>query len=139
MKDASKQVLLDAGLKMTVPRIAVLDALKKLSRPADAKDIHASIPKGDVDPVTVYRVLASFAEAGIVRRVDLRQDSVLYELGTNHHHHLVCTNCAMIEDFESCDIEIFTKKILAQSSKFASVKEHSLELFGLCKKCAKTV
>lgn len=135
MKDAFKQVLVDAGLKMTGPRIAVLEALRKLSKPADAKEIHACIATGDVDPVTVYRILASFAEAGIVRRVDLRQDSVLYELGAHHHHHLVCTECGMIEDFESCDIEMVTKKILSKSTKFASVKEHSLELFGLCKKC----
>lgn len=138
MKDAFKQVLSDAGLKMTGPRVAVLEALKKLSKPADAKEIHACLAAGDVDPVTVYRILASFAEAGIVRRVDLRQDSVLYELSAHHHHHIVCTECGMIEDFESCDIEEFTKKIIAKSAKFSSVREHSLELFGVCKKCSKS-
>ena len=96
---------------------------------------NAVAKKSGMDLVTVYRTLASFEKAGIVKRVDLRADAVLYELNDEHHHHIVCTNCGTVEDFELCDMEALTKKIAQKSKHFKTIQEHTLELFGICTQC----
>lgn len=94
------------------------------------------LKKKKTNLVTVYRTLATFETAGILRRVDLHKDSVFYELAEHHHHHIVCTDCGTVESFEDCDIKSVTKNALARSSKFDSVSSHSLEFFGVCRSCA---
>ena len=134
----NQKMLRDAKLKCTIPRLAVIALLAEKHTPISVQAIHDALMKKDsIDLVTVYRTLASFEKAGLVKRVDLRKDTILYELANDHHHHLVCTNCGTTEDFVVCDVEDITKKVLNKSSKFSTIQQHSLELFGICKVCAK--
>jgi len=103
-----------------------------------APDVYKKIKSKKINEVTVYRTLSSLEKGGILKRVDLRKDSVYFELADQHHHHMVCTNCNLVEDFENSAIEKLLKRIVDQSSKFKNIKEHSLELFGLCRICVKT-
>ncbi|MEI7709157.1 MAG: Fur family transcriptional regulator [bacterium] len=130
-----KKILKDAGLKSTIPRLAILKILSELKNPMTAQEIHKKT-KG-VDLVTLYRTLASFEEKQLVKKVNLQKDSVYYELNIDHHHHIVCTDCGTMEDFELCDMDRLTKKIVAKASNFKNIKEHVLELFGICNACAK--
>ncbi len=131
-------LLRSAGLKVTRPRVAILSVFQeKIHTPMSVEDIVAKANLSKIDPVTVYRTLASFERAGIVKRADLRKDAVYYEMADHHHHHLVCTDCGVIEDFEQCDIQTLSKKIVKNSSKFALINDHAFELFGLCKSCVK--
>jgi len=138
MKEDFKKILNDAGLKSTTPRLVVLKALSDLKHPMTAQEIHKKIGKNKIDLVTLYRTLASFEKSQLIRRVDLHKDTVYYEFNNNHHHHIICTDCGVLEDFELCDIDRLTKKIVSKASNFKSVREHSLELFGICNMCAKT-
>ena len=125
-------------LKYTAPRLAVVTLLGDKHEPLSVQNIYDSLAsKNNIDLVTIYRTLASFEKAGLVKRVDLRKDAILYELANDHHHHLVCTNCGTTEDFVVCDVEEITKKVLVKSSKFNAIQQHSLELFGICKDCVK--
>lgn len=128
------------GLKITPVRTAILELFQKEPAPQNAESIIKKISRKNsgksANEVTVYRTLTSFEEEGILKRVDLRKDSVFFELNTEHHHHIVCTNCNMIEDFENKEIEKVLERIASKTSKFTNIKEHSLELFGLCKACA---
>ena len=74
-------------------------------------------------------------DSKILKRVDLRKSSSYFELNDDHHH-IVCTKCNEIEDFENLELEKILRRIVVKSSKFKNVNEHSLELFGLCKMCA---
>ena len=133
-----QKILHDVKLKSTEPRIAVVALLADKHLPLSVQNIYDNLAKKNgIDLVTVYRTLASFEKVGLVKRVDLRKDVVLYELANDHHHHLVCTNCGATEDFEICDVKDITKKVLNKSSKFTSVQQHSFELFGICKNCTK--
>ncbi len=132
-----KKILREAKLKVTPARLATLAALSKSSRPMTAEEIHVKVGKSGIDPVTIYRTLASFEAHTLVKRVDLHRDAVHFELADPHHHHIVCTSCGAMEDFDVCDVEAIGKKILRHSSNFKTIQEHSLELFGLCKKCMK--
>ena len=130
------QILLkNLGFKITPTRLAILDVFDKNDKPIDANFIYKKL-KEDINEVTIYRTLTSFEKSGILRKVDLRKDSIYFELNNDHHHHLICTKCGLIEDFrENKDIEKLLNQIVEKSTKFKNIKEHSLELFGFCKMC----
>ena len=92
----------------------------------------------NIDLVTLYRTIGSFEKNGLLRRVDLHKDSVYYEINTNHHHHIICKKCGVMEDFNICDINRLTKKITAKASQFKIINEHNFELFGVCNDCVKS-
>ncbi len=123
---------------MTPARTAILSLFSSNCRPLRAEDIYGKLRKKKIDRVTVYRTLALFEKERLVKQVDLRRDSIYYEpvKQDHHHHHIICKNCRTVEDFDLCNIERVSKKVLKLSNKFASVMDHSLELFGYCKTCA---
>jgi Fur family ferric uptake transcriptional regulator len=135
MKQDFKKILREAGLKSTSPRLAVLKILSEIKKPITAQELFKKLKKSDMDLVTLYRTLASFEEKGLLRRVDLQKDVIYYELNDEHHHHIVCTNCNKIEDFENREVERVLEKIAKKSVNFGNIKNHSLELFGLCREC----
>jgi len=133
----NKILLKDSGFKITSTRLSILEIFNKNDKPISADFIYKKL-KEYINEATVYRTLSSFEKSGILRRVDLRKESILYELNNDHHHHIVCTKCGLIEDFkENKDIEKILSKIVGGSSNFKNIKEHSLELFGFCKVCIK--
>ena len=131
------EILRGAGLKVTDARVAILSQFIKKPIPLSALEIQQALASSGSDVVTVYRTLSSFEEAGILRKVDLRREAVYYELASHHHHHIVCTDCGLVEDIEDCDVEILSKKVVSGSKKFAAIKDHALEFFGLCRSCVK--
>lgn len=135
MKADLKKILSQHGLKATHQRLAMLGYLHRHTEPVAAEDILKG-SSGELDLATIYRTLASFEKKGIVRRVDVRKGSKHYERADmRHHHHLVCDSCGRIEDFAACPMEEVMAKVLSRS-KFRKISAHSLELFGLCKRCA---
>ncbi len=137
MKETSTHILKKAGLKVTKPRTRILDLFSEECKPMNVEAVVSLLKKDPVDTVTVYRTLESFREAGIIKIVDLRKNSTFYELNHSHHHHITCTSCGAVEGFELCDIEITATSLLQKSRMFKRITDHSLELFGLCKSCAK--
>ena len=137
MKTDTKKILNGAGLKLTPQRTSILEVFSENKKPITAQEIHTQLKKKNIDLVTIYRTVASFEKAGLVKRVDLRQEAVFYELNLDHHHHIVCTNCGTMEDFELCEMEKLSKKIVTGSKKFTFINEHNFELFGVCNACTK--
>lgn len=131
-----REILKAKGFKTTPARLAILEILSKSKFPLDAESVHNKLKGKKINEVTVYRTLTSLEEGGMLKRVDLRKNSVYYELNKEHHHHIVCTNCNEMEDFKSDEVENILRRIVVKSSKFKNIKEHSMELFGLCRACA---
>jgi len=130
-----EDILKKNNFKNTPSRMAILQIFSKNDKPISADFIYNKL-KNNMNETTVYRTLASFEGVGILKRVDLRKESIFYELNNDHHHHIVCVKCGLIEDFkESKDIEKLLSQIINKSVKFKNVTEHSLELFGFCKVC----
>lgn len=121
------------GQRITPARLTILEAFSKTREPLDADTVYKKL-KRKINEATVYRTLTSFEKTGILKRVDLRKDSTYFEIADEHHHHIVCVGCNEIEDFENEVLEKQLEKI--KSSKFRKIMEHSVELFGLCSKCA---
>ncbi len=138
MEKTIEQMLKDLGLKVTPARIAIIKILLNAGVPLDAEKITKELKtkKVSINQATVYRTLTSLVEGGMIKTIDLKKDSLFYELSSKHHHHIVCTNCNTMEDFNNEEIENLLEKIIKKSPRFKKINEHSLELFGLCTKCA---
>lgn len=131
------EILKRSKLKVTKARVKVLESLSSSGEPLTVPDIQKKIGDKSINEVTIYRTIESLLKNHIIGRVDLRQDAIYYELIGSHHHHIVCENCGVLEDFEACEVERMLGPILKSSKLFSAIKDHSFELFGLCVMCAK--
>ena len=123
--------------KITGPREAILEILRKHPHPLTNRKIFAAMPKGRCDLATIYRAMHLLEEMGMVKRFDFGDGAARFELvgdgDDGHHHHLVCTRCAEVVEIGECfPREIETR--IAAANGFASVT-HKLEFFGLCPEC----
>ena len=122
-------------LKTTRARLLILSILDSNHKPFSVVEL-VKILKTKIDQATIYRNLLSLEKASLVRRIDLKDDKAYFEIIDEHdHHHIICNNCGLIEDFYGCNINELTNKALHKSKQFAKVSDHSMELFGICKKC----
>jgi Fur family transcriptional regulator, stress-responsive regulator len=91
------------GLRVTAPRVGVLDAVDALGGHQDAATIATTAREriGSVSTQAVYEILSSLTEAGLLRRIEPAGRPALYEsrVGDNHHH-IVCRSCGAIEDVD---------------------------------------
>lgn len=124
-----------AGLKVTLPRIKILELLEGSKiRHMSAEDVYKTLlDQGeDVGLATVYRVLTQFEAAGIVERHHFEGGHSIFEIKDDHHHdHIVCTNCGKVVEFHDDVIEERQKRI-AEEMGFM-LTDHSLYLYGFCK------
>lgn len=137
-RDELQTMLQEAGLRVTDHRITVLATVAKVRQPITVYDLVESLRKKEnIDQATVYRNLASLHEAGLLRRLDFNHGHAHYELETGRaSHQLVCHNCETIEKIEGISVDDAVKKMLKKSTKFKNTTTHSIEIYGLCKKCA---
>lgn len=132
-----KHILQQAGLKATKSRCEVLVFLIEHHGPISIEEMQKKLAKKSPDRVTLYRMMQQYYAAGIINRVDFREGFERFEFQDHHHHHVVCTDCGAVEEFELCDADDIAKHALKHSKKFKIIKDHSLELFGLCNSCTK--
>lgn len=95
--------LRQAGLRVTSPRLAVLNALSTLGphQNVDALAGEARARLGSLSTQSVYDNLHALVEAGIVRRIEPAGSPALYEMETgDNHHHLVCRSCGSTHDVD---------------------------------------
>lgn len=122
------------GYRITGPRKLILDALSGCPQTAAEIKNKIMLKHMDVDAATIYRTLEVLVDLGVVRKVNLANNSASFELlsGDDHHHHLVCNKCGKIEDI--CMDESTLLCSVTKHTKF-KVQDHTLEFFGLCTNC----
>lgn len=135
-----QSALKKAGLKVTHPRVVVLERLNQ------AQDHHLSaeeiyrvlLERGhDLGLATVYRVLNQFEDAGIVQRHHFEGGKSVFELTNKpHHDHIICLGCGKVIEFRDDIIEDKQKEIAKKYN--IQLTNHSLHLYGYCQNgCAK--
>ncbi|MBL4821564.1 MAG: ferric iron uptake transcriptional regulator [Gammaproteobacteria bacterium] len=133
------QELRDAGLKVTLPRVKILQILEgSEAKHFSAEDVYKALIGADEDVglATVYRVLTQFEAAGLVMRHHFEGGHSVFELNSIHHHdHIVCTKCGKVEEFFDEVIEQQQEQI-AENLEF-EITDHSLYIYGICKSCQK--
>ena len=129
------------GLKVTLPRVKVLEILEQVQKAGDAHHLTAEdvyrrlIDSGsEIGLATVYRVLSQFETAGIVQRHHFEGGQARFELAHGRHHdHIVCVQCGKVEEFVDDVIERRQKNI-ARQREF-DLQKHSLVLYANCLSC----
>lgn len=133
----SHKGLRDVGLKVTLPRIKILQILENADpHHMSAEEVYKYLLEAgeDVGLATVYRVLTQFEAAGLVRRHNFEGGRSVFEIDDGKHHdHLVCLQCNLVEEFVDEVIEKRQEEI-ARKSKF-KMTDHSLTIYGLCQRC----
>ena len=125
-----------AGLRVTAPRLAVLTALSSGSPHSSVDAVVSAVRAhlGDGSAQTVYNVLRTFSEVGLVRRIEPAGRPGLYELRVgDNHHHIVCRSCDAIVDV-ACAVGDTPCLTAADSSGF-EIDEAEVVFWGRCPKC----
>nr|WP_218572234.1 ferric iron uptake transcriptional regulator [Pseudomonas sp. ALS1131] len=107
-----------AGLKVTLPRLKILEVLQEPdNHHVSAEDLYKRlIDMGEeIGLATVYRVLNQFDDAGIVTRHNFEGGKSVFELTQQHHHdHLICLDCGKVIEFSDDSIEARQREIAAK-------------------------
>jgi len=129
-----------AGQRYTSKRRALVEILEHARQPLSIPDILRG--RTGLAQSSVYRNLAALEQAHVVRRVVTGEDFARFELAedlTEHHHHLVCSNCGTVQDVTIPQrLERSMERALdeiAEASGFTAVS-HRLDLIGTCKACS---
>lgn len=131
--------LKNAGLKVTVPRLKILQILENAKEHhLTAEDIYRTLIESgeEIGLATVYRVLTQFEEAGLVTRHHFESGQSVFEIASSEHHdHLVCVKCNRVEEFVDQVIESRQREIAKEAGY--QMTDHSLNIYGICKQCQK--
>ena len=120
-----------AGLKVTLPRLKVLEVLERAEpHHMSAEDVYRHLIEQDesVGLATVYRVLTQFESAGIVERHNFDDGHAVYELASEEHHdHMVDVDSGQVLEFVNDRIEALQHEIVAE--KGFELIDHELVLY----------
>ncbi len=126
------------GLRVTEPRLAILEVLRRKHGPFTVEEIYQFLEKNCCDLATLYRSLASLEKIAVLVRCDFGDGLARFELAHTddrhdfHHHHVICKKCKKIEVLEDCELGDLNAPVVAKG--FLQVS-HTLEFFGICLSC----
>ncbi|MDX1497035.1 MAG: ferric iron uptake transcriptional regulator [Salinisphaeraceae bacterium] len=130
------QELRKAGLKVTLPRVKILEMLESSdTRHLSAEDIYRMLLESgeEIGLATVYRVLTQFEAAGLVIRHNFEEGHAVFELERGpHHDHMVDIESGKVIEFVSEEIEQLQHEIADKHGYV--IEDHSLVLYVKPKK-----
>ena len=126
-----RQELRDAGLKVTLPRLKILEILESGSaRHLSAENIYrALLASGEeIGLATVYRVLTQFEHAGLVTRHNFEGGTAVFELADgSHHDHMICLDTGRVIEFYDERLEKLQAEIAKEHGY--EIDDHSMVLY----------
>lgn len=126
-----RQELRKAGLKVTLPRLKILEILESSAmRHLSAEDIYRELldTGEDIGLATVYRVLTQFEAAGLVIRHNFEGGHSVFEMDSgDHHDHMVCIESGDVIEFMNDEIERIQHKIATEHG--FELVDHNLVLY----------
>jgi len=135
-----RDVLRNAGLRSTGPRIAVLRWLEHAGTPVSHSELFEALSQEGFDRATLYRNLVDLADAGIVRRTDLGDHVWRYEVRSSEdghvieHPHFVCTDCGEVACLPGVAVKIVSSG--NETPRSVRSRKVAVQLSGRCNQCA---
>jgi Fur family ferric uptake transcriptional regulator len=134
-------LLQDSELEPTPKRLQVLEVIGSNNSPLSAQQIFETLSRtGNINRVTVYRILDLFVDKGLVDRISGGGRSFVYGLAPNDNHpahpHFYCRNCGSLECLnpESLNVDLQTMQ-----RTFPGIIENvEVRVDGVCKNCLRT-
>ncbi|MGQ9573229.1 MAG: Fur family transcriptional regulator [Dehalococcoidia bacterium] len=119
--------------RITPARLAIVTAVLQRNGHFSVDDILSDVP--GVGRATVFRTMKLLSEMGILCRVLMDDGSLRYRVSHHqgHHHHLVCTSCASVQELDAC-VDPHVLADLARSTGY-EIEGHWFEFFGRCAAC----
>ena len=142
MKDLKTQEWLiqlqEKGYRITNPMKIIVDILAKSSHLLNPTEVY--LQAKNINPkiglVTVYRTIEKMEQSGLIDRVHMPGGcQSFFHSSDGHQHLMICTKCGKAQFFEGENLNLFFKNIGKQFGY--DVKDHWLQLFGLCEECKK--
>jgi Fe2+ or Zn2+ uptake regulation protein len=133
------ELLRAAGLRVTGPRLAVLEAVQGEGQHRDVQAITVAARRrvGTLSTQAVYDNLNTLVEAGLVRRIQPSGHPARYEARVrDNHHHVVCRGCGATADVD-CTIG-FAPCLEPSDDHGFTVDEAEVIFWGLCPTCRQT-
>jgi Fe2+ or Zn2+ uptake regulation protein len=128
-------ILKNKGFRVTKTRQLILTVLEQLSAPVSEHELRLKMGT-TVNKTTVYRELEFLKQQRFITELDFGEGKKRYELGSRHHHHVICTNCNTVEHVDIPNDLKSIEQNLSRKNKF-KISGHALEFFGLCQNCQK--
>jgi len=125
------------GLPLTVQRRTILEAvLESDTHPtADAvyQVVRERVPA--VSRTTVYRVLDTLVELGVIRQVQQTGTAARFDGNTRRHHHLICSLCGRMADLEAPELDQLP--LPGGNPKGFRIDDYTVQFLGICAACRK--
>ena len=135
----TEQELRKHGFKITPQRLAIIDTIagshEHLTPAAIYERVHRDYPS--IGLVTIYRTLEMLAELDLICETHAGGScrSYLMRRPSEHHHHLICSDCGKVIDFIDCDLGELERRLSEETS--FKINGHLLEFLGQCRQCRK--
>lgn len=132
------QRLRDTGYKLTNARLTVLNVLESHDGHMTSTQVLDEVDKIDseIGRASVFRALDLFTRLSIIRPtyIDSSTTPTYVMLPGGHHHHIICTNCNRVIEFEDCHLGQLEAELERQLN--VRLTGHLLEFYGLCDRCS---
>ena len=125
--------LKDRGYKATAPRRAIANLLEQKQDGFTIEALSEELPS--VGRATLFRTIKLFVEAGVLCKLVMMDGSPVYSLtrSDHHHHHSVCVECGVVEEFSIAAVERMLSDISVEIC--CRVVDHFLEFYVRCGFC----
>lgn len=130
------ETIVQQGYRLTASRRIVIECLVESGGHISADDLAIRVRETapNVGRMTVFRTLDLLSGLGLVRPIYQGTGAAHYVLMTEgSHHHLICTRCHRVIDFDQCDSGDLAERLGRQFG--FEVQSHLLEVYGLCERC----
>lgn len=134
-----ESALRKSGYKITPQRRAIIKSVIKRREHLTPSAIHERVclEYPGIGLVTVYRTLGILTELGLICEMHAGGNcrSYLVRRPSEHHHHLICSDCGRVIDFTDCDLGELECRLSRETS--FKISGHLLEFLGQCRNCRK--
>lgn len=133
-----REKIADKGLKVTPQRVAILEAICILNNHPTAENIAEYIKESQPNIAigTIYKVLDALVENKIIKKITTEADKMRYDGITDHHHHLYCIECDLIEDYVDDELnQLLQEHFKKKNIKGFHIKDFVVQINGTFDKC----
>tara|TARA_Y100000588_G_C14261648_1_gene927884 strand:+ start:2806 stop:3228 length:423 start_codon:yes stop_codon:yes gene_type:complete len=135
--DPIERTLSRQGHRLTGPRRAVVDTMRLLGNHFTAEEVQQALPA--VGRATIFRTMKLMRELEMICQVVLDDGTIVYQLvgedESEHHHHVICSDCGKVAEFTSDGLERLLEDVASMTG--FEVGAHRIELYGQCDSCQK--
>lgn len=130
-----EQACRSAGLRVTHQRLEVYRQLALLDTHPTAEALYQELRKkiSTLSLDTVYRTLATLVDHRLVNKIETVESQARYEVTHMRHHHLICSRCGAIMDFQWRFVD--EARLPEEVDAWGRIDTRNVVIYGICRNC----